>query len=68
MSAAEEKARLRAEFPGWSIVHSSAGRWWAFRDQGRSAAARRLVQHKVTDVDANTSEELHEKLLKADPS
>jgi hypothetical protein len=27
----ERVAELEAEFPGWHIWHSSAGRWWATR-------------------------------------
>ncbi|MFI6514631.1 hypothetical protein ACIBF1_03625 [Spirillospora sp. NPDC050679] len=27
----DTKARLRAEFPGWSIIVTNRGRWWATR-------------------------------------
>jgi hypothetical protein len=27
----ERIAQLEAEFPGWHIWHSNAGRWWATR-------------------------------------
>ena len=49
--------RLRAEYPGWSIVRTDAGHWWATRGP--------LVREHLdadTAVDADTSEQLTEKL------
>ncbi|MFF5265502.1 hypothetical protein ACFY4C_42055 [Actinomadura viridis] len=56
----ELKEQLRAEFGprGWSIVYSSAGRWWAFR--GPMKADR---VNETSDVDAGSAEELRERLL-----
>jgi hypothetical protein len=30
-AAEEAKARLREEFPGWSIIRTDRGRWWGTR-------------------------------------
>ncbi|MGP4024376.1 hypothetical protein [Actinomadura sp. 3N407] len=57
----ETKAALREEFPRWSIIHSSAGRWWAMRDVERDERGR-LIMHEVSDVDADTADQLRGKL------
>lgn len=56
------KARLREEFPGWSIIHSTEGRWWALRNPLRDEAARRLVRFQVTDLDADSPDQLRDQL------
>ncbi|TDD84322.1 hypothetical protein [Actinomadura rubrisoli] len=57
---AEAKAWLRDAHPGWSIVRSDRGRWWGFLDtrlRGKDA-----VPTRITDVNADTAEQLHELL------
>ncbi|MFF5262691.1 hypothetical protein ACFY4C_27485 [Actinomadura viridis] len=55
---AETKRALAQEFPGWSVVYSSAGRWWAFR--GPMPTDR---MNETSDVDAGSPEGLRERLL-----
>ncbi|GAA2636942.1 hypothetical protein SMC26_15860 [Actinomadura fulvescens] len=62
----EVKARLRAEFPGWSIITTNRGRWWATRNPVRDPRTRRLVDHHVTALEADTAEELRAKLGEVD--
>ncbi|WP_346049873.1 hypothetical protein [Actinomadura chokoriensis] len=57
---AQAKAPLERDFPGWNIVHSSAGRWWAFLDPNRRR--KDMAPIKDTALDADTSEGLYEKL------
>ncbi|WP_433464353.1 hypothetical protein [Spirillospora sp. CA-128828] len=49
------KEQLRAEFPGWSIIRTDRGRWWATRGP--------LVREELNEeasADADTPEELAE--------
>lgn len=57
---ARAKAPLERDFPAWNIVHSDAGRWWAFLDPNRRRKDSASAQ--TTSVDADTSEGLHELL------
>ncbi|MFI0451881.1 hypothetical protein [Actinomadura sp. 6N118] len=59
---AEAKAALRRDFPGWSIITTNRDRWWATRNPERDPETRRLVDHSVTALDANTAEELRAQL------
>jgi hypothetical protein len=52
VEAEREALRLEFEPHGWSIVFSSASRWWAFRPLSAT-----LVD-EVSDIDANTPQEL----------
>ncbi|MUN36538.1 hypothetical protein [Actinomadura litoris] len=57
----DDKAQLKAEFPGWSIIYSSAGRWWATRGPlGRGEEGR------AGSVDADTPEGLRRESREAD--
>lgn len=49
----ETKARLKAEFPGWSIIRSNRGRWWATR-----GPLTREILNRPSDLDADTPEGL----------
>lgn len=62
--AREKKAWLQKEHPDWSIVHSSADRWWAFLDT--SKRGKNAVPVRTTDAEADTPEGLHELLVKAE--
>ncbi|TDD93494.1 hypothetical protein [Actinomadura rubrisoli] len=61
---AAEKAALRQEFLGWSIVHTSdTGRWWAIRTTGHARLDGRPLSSRVqTELDADTADELRSKL------
>lgn len=53
--AEEAKARLKDEFPEWSIIYSNRGRWWATRGP--------LLNENFDqpgDVSADTPEDLAE--------
>lgn len=53
-SAVEQaKARLRAEFPGWSIIRTDRGRWWATR-----GPLVREDLNQEASVEADTPEQL----------
>ncbi|RKS76499.1 hypothetical protein BZB76_1855 [Actinomadura pelletieri DSM 43383] len=56
-SAADAQARLKAEFPGWSIIHSDRGRWWATR-----GPLLREDLNREASVDADTPEQLAEQI------
>ncbi|TDD76164.1 hypothetical protein [Actinomadura rubrisoli] len=58
------KAQLRAEFPRWSIVHTTdTNRWWAIRTPGRARLDGRPLSSRVpTELDADTADELRAKL------
>ncbi|MFP3962350.1 hypothetical protein SMC26_08475 [Actinomadura fulvescens] len=58
----EIKRGLRGESPGWSIITTDRDRWWATRYPVHDPATRRLVEHSVTAVDADTAEKLRAKL------
>ncbi|MGI5165282.1 hypothetical protein ACQEU3_13065 [Spirillospora sp. CA-253888] len=51
------KAELRAEFPGWSIIHTDRGRWWATR-----GPLPRDQANRIADVEADTPEQLRARL------
>ncbi|WP_329518633.1 hypothetical protein [Spirillospora sp. NBC_01491] len=55
----EIKAQLRAEFPAWSIVVTDRSRWWAFRGPMTSETFS-----EASDFEADSAEELREKLLR----
>ncbi|GAA2622023.1 hypothetical protein SMC26_32930 [Actinomadura fulvescens] len=57
-NVAEIKDQLRREFPDWSIITSSAGRWWATRapDPGE------LVQHGASCFEADGPDDLYAQL------
>ena len=48
----ERIAQLEAEFPGWHIWRSSAGRWWATRT-GAVLRRENLATGRVMTVDAD---------------
>ena len=52
---------IEAEFPGWHIWHSNAGRWWATRT---GAILRRddLGTGRVMTVDGDNEDDLREQL------
>ena len=55
---ADVRDRLRAEFPGWSIIHTSdTGRWWATR-----GPLVRADPKAESCVDADTPDQLAEQL------
>ncbi|MGP4029683.1 hypothetical protein [Actinomadura sp. 3N407] len=57
------KAELKRDFPDWNIVHSNTDRWWAFLAPDRRES--RPDVHPL-DIDADTPEELHDKLAAAE--
>jgi len=58
----KQVAELEAEFPGWHVWRSSAGRWWATRT---GAVLRRedLGTGLVMTVDADDMNALRKQLL-----
>ena len=48
----ERVAQLEAEFPGWHIWHSNAGRWWATRT-GFVMRREELGTGRVMTLDAD---------------
>lgn len=57
----EAKARLRVDFPAWSIIHTSdTGRWWAHRTRERAIESGLLASSPeiVTELHAATPEQL----------
>jgi hypothetical protein len=58
----EPVTELEAEFPGWHIWRSSAGRWWATRT-GSVLRREELGIGRVMTVDANNNAELREQLV-----
>ena len=57
----ERIAELEAEFPGWHIWHSNAGRWWATRT-GSVARRNDLGTGRVMTLDADDAAALRELL------
>jgi hypothetical protein len=57
----ERIAVLEAEFPGWHIWHSNAGRWWATRT-GSVSRREDLGTGRVMTVDADDEGSLREQL------
>jgi hypothetical protein len=58
----ERIAQLEAEFPGWHIWRSNAGRWWATRT-GLVQRREELGAGRVMTVDADDDESLREQLI-----
>lgn len=60
-TAADAKAKLKAEFPDWSIIQTTdTGRWWATRGPMVSESMNRPA-----DVSADTPEGLRERIREA---
>ncbi len=57
----ERLAHLEAEFPGWHIWRSNAGRWWATRT-GTVARREDLGTGRVMTVDADDEDWLRDQL------
>jgi hypothetical protein len=57
----EQAAQLEADFPGWHIWHSNAGRWWATRT-GSVARRNDLGTGRVMTLDADDAAALRELL------
>jgi hypothetical protein len=57
----ELSARLAAEFPGWHIWRSNAGRWWATRT-GPVLHREDLGTGRVMTLDADDETALREQL------
>lgn len=55
------KAELHASFPGWNMIHTDRGRWWATRQPEKDDCGR-LVEHSVTAVEADTADQLRAEL------
>jgi hypothetical protein len=51
--ASDDQVSLSSEFPGWSVLRSDGGRWWALR-----------TGHRVSEVIAADPQTLREKLRK----
>jgi hypothetical protein len=57
ITAEEAKAKLQEEFPGWSIIYTNRGRWWATR-----GPLTRALLNRPADVSADTPKGLVEKI------
>ena len=57
----ERIAQLEAEFPGWHIWHSNAGRWWATRT-GLVLRTEDLGTGRVMTMDADDEADLRGQL------
>ncbi|TVZ01680.1 hypothetical protein EAS64_29865 [Trebonia kvetii] len=57
----EQAAQLEADFPGWHIWHSNAGRWWATRT-GLVVRRDDLGTGRVMTLDADDAGALREEL------
>jgi hypothetical protein len=57
----ERVAKLEAEFPGWHIWRSNAGRWWATRT-GTVLRREDLGTGRVMTVDADDASALGDQL------
>jgi hypothetical protein len=57
----ERPARFEAEFPGWHIWRSNAGRWWATRT-GTVLRREDLGTGRVMTLDADDEGSLREQL------
>jgi hypothetical protein len=58
----ERIAQLEAEFPGWHIWRSSAGRWWATRT-GSVPRRDDLGTGRVMTLDSDDEGGLHDQLV-----
>jgi hypothetical protein len=56
-----QTAQLEADFPGWHIWHSNAGRWWATRT-GSIVRRDDLGTGRVMTIDADDAAGLREQL------
>jgi len=56
-------AELEAQFPGWHVWPSSAGRWWATRT-GTVLDRDALGEGRVMTIDADDPGTLHEQLTR----
>ena len=61
----ERIAQLEAEFPGWHIWRSSAGRWWATRT-GFVLRQENLGTGRVMTLDADDEPDLRRQLTAQD--
>jgi hypothetical protein len=57
----ERIAQLEAEFPGWHIWRSNAGRWWATRT-GSVLRREELGTGRVMTLDADDEDDLRGQL------
>ena len=57
----ERIAQVEADFPGWHIWHSNAGRWWATRT-GLVLRRENLGTGRVMTVDADDEASLRQQL------
>ena len=57
----EQRADLEAEFPGWHVWRSNAGRWWATRT-GAVLRREELGTGRVMTVDADDAGALRNQL------
>ena len=57
----EQLAELEAEFPGWHVWRSNAGRWWATRT-GSVLRREDLGTGRVMTVDADDASSLRSQL------
>ena len=57
----ERTAQVEADFPGWHIWHSNAGRWWATRT-GLVTRRDDLGTGRVMTLDADDAAALREQL------
>jgi hypothetical protein len=57
----ERIAQVEADFPGWHIWHSNAGRWWATRT-GFVLRREDLGTGRVMTVDADDEASLRQQL------
>jgi hypothetical protein len=60
-TAADQLAELKAQFPGWHVWPSNAGRWWATRT-GPVAGRDDFGAGRVMTVDADDMEALRAQL------
>ena len=58
----ERISQIEAEFPGWHIWRSNAGRWWATRT-GYVLRREDLGTGRVMTVDADDETDLREQLV-----
>ena len=58
----ERAARIEAEFPGWHIWRSSAGRWWATRT-GTVLRREDLGTGRVMTMDGDDEGALRDQLV-----
>jgi hypothetical protein len=58
----ERIAQVEADFPGWHIWHSNAGRWWATRT-GFVLRPEDMGTGRVMTLDADDEASLREQLV-----